>query len=275
MKNIKLVALDLDDTLLNSDGKLSLYSRQVLVQLSAQGITVVIASGRPYTSLPLSILSIPGVEYVVTSNGAAIYRVSSGKRLHGFTLSCDAVKKILTVTEGEPVLLETFIDGIAYADARYVSDPVRYGAGERAVTYIRRTRHSVENIRDFIRENCGKLDSIDIICPQPEWKAVYRQRLEAAGAAVYMTTSCRQLLEISDRQAGKESALRYLCTQLNLQPAECVAFGNAENDIGMLRFAGLGIAVANGTPACLQAADKICGDNDSDGPERFLNQFIK
>lgn len=274
MKNIKLAALDLDDTLLDSQGQLSHYSRQVLQQAIARGITVVIASGRPYASLPEAVLSIPGIRYAVTSNGAAIHQVNTGERLCGFTLSREDVEKILTVTRGEPVLLETFIDGRAYADHRYVADPVRYGAGEKAVDYIHRTRQPVENIRTFIRENCGKLDSIDIICPQPEWKAVYRQRLEQLGAAVYLTTSCRQLLEISDQRAGKESALQYLCKLLDLQPQQCAAFGNAENDIGMLRFAGLGVAVANATPACLAAADVVCGDNDSDGPAKLLAELL-
>ena len=62
---------------------------------------------------------------------------------------------------------------------------------------------------------------------------------------------------------------------MNLTAMECAAFGNAENDVDMLRFAGLGVAVANATPACLEAADLICGSNREDGVAKILWQIIK
>lgn len=275
LKQIKLVALDLDDTLLNFKGQLLPATKQAIEELLRLGIEVVIASGRPYASLPEAVLSIPGIRYAVTSNGAAIHQVPGGKRIHGFTLTCEAVEVILSVTENEPVLLETFIGGVAYADARYVQDPVRYGAGEKAIGYIQRTRNPVDNIRGFIKENCGKLDSIDVICPQPEWKSVYAEKISALTQDVYLTTSCRQLLEISDDQAGKASALRHLCNKLEIEPGQCAAFGNAENDVDMIRFAGLGVAVSNATQVCLEAADLICGSNDEEGVAKVLWDMIK
>ena len=275
LKSIRLIALDLDDTLLNEESQLTSSARQALEKLTALDVEVVIASGRPFASIPAFVLSVPGIHYAVTSNGAAIHRVPEGERVHGYTLSHEAVQVILEITEHEPVLLETFIAGVAYADARYVADPVQYGASEQAIGYIQRTRHPVDNIRMFIEENCGKLDSIDIICPQPEWKWDYLEKISEKTGDVYITTSCRQLLEISDRQAGKASALQYLCRKMNLTAMECAAFGNAENDVDMLRFAGLGVAVANATPACLEAADLICGSNRDDGVAKILWQIIK
>ena len=275
LKKIKLVALDLDDTLLNSQSQLTHNTKEALLALIRLGVEVVIASGRPFSSLPVCVLSMPGIRFAVTSNGAAIQQVPDGMRIHGYTLSCQAVDVILSVTEQEPVLLETFIEGIAYADARYVQDPVKYGASKNAIGYIQRTRHPVENIRAFIEENCGKLDSIDIICPQPDWKWGYLEKIKAQTPDVYLTTSCRQLLEISDIQAGKSAALKYLCDRLGLQADQCAAFGNAENDVDMLQFAGLGVAVANGTPACLAAADLICGSNEEDGVAKVLWDIVK
>lgn len=274
LKTIQLVALDLDDTLLNEKSQLTPGTKDALQALIRLGVEVVIASGRPFSSLPETVLSVPGIRFAITSNGAAIQQVPGGERIHGSTLSCHAVDVILSVTEQEPVLLETFIEGIAYADARYVADPVQYGASEHAVGYVQRTRRPVENIRVFITEHCGKLDSIDIICPQPEWKWGYLERIMALTSDVYLTTSCRQLLEISDIQAGKASALQHLCAQLNLTADQCVAFGNAENDIDMLQFAGLGIAVSNATPACLAAADRICGSNAEDGVAQVLWEIV-
>lgn len=274
-ERIQLMALDLDDTLLHTDSTLSQNTQQAIRTLIDLNIEIVIASGRAFASLPEDVIKIPGLHYAITSNGAAIYRICDGKRIHGVTLSPSAVEAILSVTQDEPVLLEAFINGVAYSDSRYVKDPVKYGCGAIHVNYVRKTRNPVENIRYFLRQNCGKLDSIDIICPQPEMKAYYARKVAQAAPDAYLTTSCRQLLEISDQNAGKAAALRTLCQMKGLTAQQCAAFGNAENDSQMLRFAGLGVAVANATEDCLKAADFITSSNDEDGVAQVLWKIIK
>lgn len=270
-----MIALDLDETTLSTGAILTDNTRKAITTLLAWGVEVVIASGRAFGSLPESVLQIPGLYYAITSNGAAVYRICDGARLYGFTLSAAAVSAVLQVTDGEPVLLEAFVDGIAYADSRYVADPGKYGCSPHGVEYIHRTRNPVDNFRSFLRKNCGKLDSIDIICSNPEEKAYYAEKVAAFAPDTYITTSCRHLLEISDSHAGKATALRRICEERGIPASQCAAFGNAENDVDMLRFAGLGVSVANGSPACLAAADIICGTNDNDGVANVLWEIIK
>ena len=272
---VKCIALDLDGTTLCSDKQISPRTKNAIEQAIKDGIHVVVASGRCLDALPKSVTEIDGIEYAITSNGAAVYRICDGARLYGFTLSAAAVSAVLQVTDGEPVLLEAFVDGIAYADSRYVADPGKYGCSPHGVEYIHRTRNPVDNFRSFLRKNCGKLDSIDIICSNPEEKAYYAEKVAAFAPDTYITTSCRHLLEISDSHAGKATALRRICEERGIPASQCAAFGNAENDVDMLRFAGLGVSVANGSPACLAAADIICGTNDNDGVANVLWEIIK
>lgn len=173
------------------------------------------------------------------------------------------------------VAYETFIAGIPYAQASYVADPVRYGAAATAVSYVRRTRKPVEDIRGFIRRHKEELDSIDVVIR--EGKEALWKKLETQVEDIYVTSSVPQLLEISYKEAGKASGVRFLLDHLKIAREHLAAFGDGDNDSGMLRLAGVGVAVANAVPGCLAAADRITGSNDEDGVaaelERILAEF--
>ena len=89
--------------------------------------------------------------------------------------------------------------------------------------------------------------------------------LEKRAENVYITSSVRQLLEISDIHAGKDAAVRFLLERLKLEREQLAAFGDGHNDIGMLKFAGIGFAVENADLECREAADRIVLSNDADG----------
>lgn len=148
MSRVKCIALDLDGTTLNSSGELSIRTEAALLKAASQGIEIIVASGRSLASLPVCIRRIPGIRYAVTSNGAAVYDLLSGELLRAYRMTAESVEAVLAVTEralvvgtwasGEsvPLAYETFIKGVPYAQASYVADPVKYGAAERAISYI-------------------------------------------------------------------------------------------------------------------------------------------
>ena len=272
---IRCVALDLDGTTLNSQGKLSERTRQAIRAVLERRIHVIVASGRPVSSLPEEVVGIPGIRYAVTSNGAAVRDLETGEILREYKLTPEAAEEILGLTEGMDVAYETFIAGIPYAQASYVADPVRYGAAATAVSYVRRTRKPVEDIRGFIRRHKEELDSIDVVIR--EGKEALWKKLETQVEDIYVTSSVPQLLEISYKEAGKASGVRFLLDHLKIAREHLAAFGDGDNDSGMLRLAGVGVAVANAVPGCLAAADRITGSNDEDGVaaelERILAEF--
>ena len=272
---IRCVALDLDGTTLNSQGKLSERTRQAIQAALERRIHVIVASGRPVSSLPEEVVGIPGIRYAVTSNGAAVRDLETGEIMREYKLTPKAAEEILKLTEGMDVAYETFIAGIPYAQASYVADPVRYGAAAAAVPYVRRTRKPVEDIRGFIRRHKEELDSIDVVIR--EGKEALWKKLETQVEDIYVTSSVPQLLEISYKEAGKASGVRFLLDHLKIAREHLAAFGDGDNDSGMLRLAGVGVAVANAVPGCLAAADRITGSNDEDGVaaelERILAEF--
>lgn len=82
------------------------------------------------------------------------------------------------------------------------------------------------------------------------------------------------LLEIPDSHAGKASGLRFLADHLGISREESAAFGNAENDMDMMVWAGIGVAVANSPRNVCEAADEITGSNDEDGVGRWIEQYL-
>ena len=272
--DIKCIALDLDRTTLNEHARLSGNNREALEYAISKGIHIVIASGRGFDSLPEDVLSIPGIEYAITSNGASVYHIPSGKRLMSYTLTPRSVQEILALTAGHHVAYEAFIDGIAYAQADYVENPGLYGAAN-AAQYIRNTRRPVPNFQTFLLEHRHELESIDLVVSSEAQKTELWDLLQRNVSDIYITSSVHQLLELSHRDAGKHSGVRYVADLLGLVPAQIAAFGDGDNDADMLAYVGCGIAVANASPACLAAADFVTGHHQEDGVARGIREILK
>ena len=292
---IKCIALDLDRTTLDSQGHLSEENRTAIESAVADGIHVVVASGRSLDSLPAEITDIKGIRYAITSNGAAVYDLSERKCLRQFKMTPASVEDILRHMEPErmkdaygeaagmsevemseiEISYEAFIDGKAFAESRYVADPVRFGAMPQAISYIQGTRAPVEDMRTFICEHKSELDCIDLVVKNEDMKRKLWKNLQESVRDVYITSSVRQLLEISHRDAGKESGAKFLLEYLGLAREELAAFGDGDNDSGLLQYAGIGFAVANASPECRDAADEIVASNDDNGVAQGINKILR
>lgn len=275
---IKLIALDLDDTTLSKDGTLSEYNKSALVSAIKAGIEIVVASGRNFTSLPECVTAIPGIRYAVTSNGAAVYDIESGKRICGFFLPSRGVDAVLDAVHSRPgVCLETVVDGTAYCDSGYVQNPLAYGpsgVSPHIADYIRRTRTPVDDVSGFITEHRDSLDCINVVCKSAELCRSLHRELSLSDSGLYLTSSVPHLLEISHRDSGKGSGLRLLCRMLDIPLSATAACGNADNDADMLLAAGIGAAVENATPKCRNAADIIIGSSHEGGVGDFIFRLL-
>lgn len=267
----KLIALDLDDTTLRSDSTLAPETRLAIEAALKSGIEVVVASGRAFRSLPESVIGIPGIRYAITSNGAAIEQLPDGRRIMSLTLRETCVHEILKAFEGE--LLEAFVDGQPYCESVYMQSPVSFGCAPEYVQYVKTTRIAIDGMPRFMLENIDRLDSVDVLCRSPERKSELWERARKL-SGVYVTSSSPRLIEIADKNAGKGAALKRLCETLGVAPENTLVFGNGDNDADMLRFAGLGVAVGNASPACIAAADLVCETNDALGVAKTIAKLL-
>ena len=273
--SIRCIALDLDRTTLNSAGQLSERNRKAMEQAIESGIQIAVASGRSLDALPAAVLEIPGIRYAITSNGAAVYDLEERTCLRQYKLTAEAVRDILRWTEEADVTFEAFINGKPYAEKDYVEDPVRFGAMPQSIPYIQGTREPVENMRHFIQRHEEELDCIDVVVKSEEYKRRLWKTLEKQVRHVYITSSVKQLLEISDVNAGKDAAAQFLIEYLGMTREELAGFGDGHNDSGLLEFAGIGFAVENAVEECRKAADRIVSSNDGDGVAEGIEYILR
>lgn len=272
--NIKCIALDLDRTTLNTEGRLSEMNRAAIEQAISKGIHIIIASGRSFDALPEEIKNFSGLEYAVTGNGAAMYHIPTRRCLFKHILSEKDVLAIIKETKDKSVTYEAFIDGIAYCGKEYLENPEAYGATPEALEYVIATRHLVDDIVSFIKSNRACLDSMDIIIGEEEKIMEMWERVVRCTSEVYITSSMRQLVEISHKNAGKHTGVEFFIKLLNLRRDETAAFGDAGNDIDMLTHVGCGIAVENASEECKAAADYITRHHNEDGVAYGMREIL-
>lgn len=272
--DIQLIALDLDRTTLNSQGKLSKANYNALSQAIKNGVHVCIASGRAFDTLPSDVLSVPGIEYAITSNGAAVYNIKTKERIKSYLLTENAIDIIMNICKKYPVTYEAFINGVAYTGKEYIDNPDKFGATQHSIDYVLSTRTLKDDIVGFIYENKNRLDCIDIIVNNDELKNTIINEIKTATNEVYITSSIKQLIEISYKDAGKKSGLEFLSNYLNISRENIAAFGDADNDFDMIKYAGVGIAMENASSHLLEVADYTTLHHDNDGVAYAFKNII-
>ena len=273
MKDIKLIALDLDGTTLADSDTLSKRTQTAIESAIKSGITVVAASGRPFVMMPDSVMNIVGLDYAITSNGAVISKC--GKTVHRSLILPDDVLKILGAVRNDDVILEGFIDGFTYADVRYVHRPLDYGCEPEYFEYTRSCHGKIVDMRSFLSKHRNELDLISIISTDEKLRNRLWSSIEKACNSVEITTSTDHFVEIMSAEASKAKALLRLCDFLNIGMENVCACGNADNDADMIAESGLGAAVENASQKCLDRADIVIPSNNNDGVAQLIEKILK
>lgn len=273
MNKIKLLALDLDGTTLTSKNTLAPAVKSALEKAIENGIIIAIATGRPLGTMPQSILDIEGIDYLITSNGAAIYD-RQGKKIHSATLKENDVLKILDVMKDEDIISEAFVDGLTYTDKRYSDNPLAYGCTEAYIDYVKASHGHIEDMRKFIFEHKNELDSIEYISTDPQTRKRIWSMLENAVDNIFITTSSEHFIELMDKSATKASALSHLAEMLNIDMQNTCACGNADNDADMIAESGFGAAVDDASSKCIECSDYVVPDSDNDGVAVLIDYIL-
>ncbi len=158
--SIKLIALDLDGTTLNSAKRISERTCVALETAAKQGVHIVVATGRPFAALPEDVFHIHAIRYMLTSNGAAITDLSSGEIFYENCLSAGTVEAAVEMLKSTDYILEGFIAGKAYIEKAYYEYVERTGKSFRDVRYILETRNPVENLNGFLLNHKDHVENI-------------------------------------------------------------------------------------------------------------------
>ena len=272
-QDIRLIAMDLDGTALNSKKELTGRTREAIVQAIKQGIHVVVATGRTFSSLAPAVLELKELSCAITSNGAVINQIPDGQILHADYLSAEAVWKITKMAETEKVDTEACTGGSAYIGQDYY-DKVLAGKSGRDITYVKTTRHPVPDIYEFMRAHKDSIENINLNFNTLEEKLRWQKRLRE-DPEVTPTSSFLYNVEVGGKNTSKAQALLYLMEQWHLSREQVMAFGDSENDLEMLSMAGTGVAMANAEETVRRAADLTAESNDQDGVAKVIEDLLK
>lgn len=270
---IGLIALDLDGTTLRSDRKIGARTREALRRAMESGVHVVIATGRSLHSLPEEVLSVHGIEYAITCNGAKIVRLSDRSILYTNYLSPSAVQRIMDFLKDYPNLIEIFVDGQAYVERGKLKDLEAYGVTGTSAEYVRETRMPVDGLFDFLWEHRTEIENINVRLLPTDCREKLWKRLEALGE-ITVTSSFRQNIELGGATTSKAAAMLALADLLGVAHGGIMACGDGLNDLAMLQAAGVAVAMGNSVPEVRAAADFITEDNDHDGVGVAVEKFV-
>lgn len=275
LTHFSCAAFDLDGTLLDGHSQLSPRTKVALDDLHRAGVQVIVCSGRPFSTIPKDILAHPAVRFVATGNGVRIFDKALGKDVYCCALAQQTLEDIVELVQYYPVGYEFFIQGKAFANRAYLADPALYGADLMSNRYLTTTRAPFDDVRSFITAHRNTIDSMGISLADMVLKKQLWQRLEHEIEGIYVTSSVPRLLEVADARAGKGPAVAAILERLDLDATGLVAFGDADNDLGMIELAGMGVCMENGEAHLKAAADFIAPRHDQDGVAIVLEKLLK
>lgn len=268
--NIRLIASDLDGTLLTTEKELTPRTEAALAAAAEAGILIVPATGRFYKGMPAVIRDLPYVRYVITMNGAAVFDAGSGETIYESGLTPQEASILCDEFEKLPVLYDCYIDGWGYMKQSIYDHAEDFVTSQNVLDMLLNLRNPVPDLKEYILENNLTVQKMQIHTRD----LTLRARIEKEFAEKYpqfaVTSSIDTNVEFNSHDADKGKALTALAAHLNIPMEETMAFGDGTNDIAMLRCAGCGVAMANAHPDVKAAADLITDSCDDYGVAKVI-----
>ncbi len=261
---IKLVALDLDDTLLDSEFKISPETARAVRTAIERGVTVTFATGRMYSSaLPYALelgLDVP----LITYQGALVKTSQSKEVLYHRPVPLELARELIThlFAKGFDVNL-------------YMKDQLYAQAGNSWVEEYRKiARVPCQTVPDLLASLTTAPDKVLVIDEELKLDRLATEVREAVGNRLHITKSKPFFLEFTHPEATKGQALATLVEKLGITRQEVMAVGDSYNDLDMLEYAGTGVAMANARPEIKAKADFVTLGNDEHGVAEAINRFV-
>jgi hypothetical protein len=288
----KLIAIDLDGTMLNSYGEVTDYTKQAIKNAQNKGVEVIIASGRPIDSIKAIANEIESNNYFISGNGAILYDIKKEEVIYDKCMSKQKVLEIVKLCE------ENSISYNVYTDKTIIAKALKYNVlyyqkenlnkEEDKKTNINIVPNIYEYIQNLDEENYLKIT----ICDEDRtvFNSIIRKLKNITGIEVLdVAHMSRKIIkhgteefsveyfytEISEENVDKWNAIEYLIEKLQIDKNEVIAIGDNVNDKKMIENAGLGIAMKGSTPKITEIANYITDTNNNDGVAKAIEKFCK
>ena len=265
----RAIALDLDGTLTNHDKVVTLKTREALLQAEAEGVVIILASGRPTYGIEpvaecLELDKRGG--YILSYNGGNIVNAKTGEKLFAQFLPDEVIPILYRYAKEKNHAL------LGYAGNEIITEMPddQYVKEESRINKM--NIRKVENLFEALEPHPTKLlmtgDPADMLKAENELSEILGDRMDIFRSAPFF-------LELVPKGIDKAKSLLRLLSKINLTPADMIAFGDGYNDLSMLKLAGMGVAMQNAAPEVRAEADYITLSNEEDGVAAALEHFCK
>jgi len=266
MADIKLIAFDLDYTLLRTGGGLSDFTVETLHKAAEKGIYMVPASGRGLCEMDDLLPKMP-VRYFVSVNGSVVWDLQEKKIIHRSLPDQDKILEKIQLAVSMGIYTEVYC-GEVYTNPYSYENMEKLGMTFDQAPLFRATRTVVPDLYAHMNE-LRQVEKLHVIFKDVADKESRQEPFLHSPDFAY-TAAFVNNLELSGPQVDKGTGLKALASYLGVKQEEVMAIGDGANDAPMLSWAGLGVAMENAVPAAKEAADVLTESNDADGAAKAI-----
>ncbi|MDE5671645.1 MAG: Cof-type HAD-IIB family hydrolase [Eubacterium sp.] len=263
--DIKLIAVDMDGTLLDDCSKVSNENLKAIRRLSEKGIAVVPVTGRTYYEIPSEMRDEECVRFFVFSNGSGIYERGRGV-LYSSTIERDTAAAVYSLLSSYETFIEIYSGGYPWADKHKMNQKSfdYYKINPRFQQIIMERRRQADDFAAMLEAESLKPELFDAFFKSMDDRAECLERMNYQYPELEVVSSMGNNLEIMNRGTNKGTGLKKLCDILSLDIGKTLALGDSKNDMDMFKAAGVSYAVSNACDEIKAAANGIiCSNNEN------------
>ncbi|MDI5949170.1 Cof-type HAD-IIB family hydrolase [Flavobacterium yafengii] len=260
----KMLVLDMDDTLLTDDHKISNENREMLFKAQELGVYVILASGRPTPAMTSYAKELQlDNSYMISYNGAVITDLKEDKVIFEQTLTQEQIHELYDYSLKSNTHIITYVNGkiVSETDSEFIEI-------EKNITGLEHNK--VVSFKEEVQSSAVKC----ILLEDPIYLKEVEKDLKAAMPHLSVSMSKPFFLEVAQNGIDKAASIKFLAEKLNILQSEIIAVGNAGNDLTMIQYAGLGVWVDNVDPELRDKGDVIVASNNNHGVAEVVRRFI-
>ncbi len=272
MKKYKLIAFDMDGTLLNSKKEIDKSSIDAIKYATEEGKIVILSTGRCPSQLQMYINDIPNLRYLNCLSGAIVYDLKEQKYIYTKTMPLETVKTLMDITKGHDVMIELLYND-TFVQKNQCDIIEEYGMGVYKEQY-QKWAMIIDNLIEEFLNAPFEIGKVNFYTKTPEERDVVFKKIIDANLDIETAYAETTSIEISSKNTDKSVGLEKLCEHLNIPIEETIAVGDADNDIGIFKKAGLKIAMGNANKNIKALADVIVNDCDNSGCSQAIYDYL-
>lgn len=288
----KLVAIDLDGTLLNSFGEVSQKTREIIKKATANGIEVVLASGRPISSVKDLAEELNANNYLISGNGAIVYNMNKNEIVYDKFLSKDQILNIIKICDENSIYYNIYTENDVLTKSLNYNALFYHNENTHKQEEKRTNINIMNNVYEYVEKTENEKYLKVTVCEQSRivFNSIIKKlrtipnidvldvahmskKIIKSGTEEVLVEYC--YTEITNQNVNKWEAIKYILQEENIKPEEVIAIGDNINDKEMIENAGLGVAMGNSSQSILEIADTKVGTNNEDGVYQVFEKYVE